>query len=259
MASNNTVWPTWQDNKLFTVLLGILMVYAIVLTYEKIALTTRQITTAGYSDQTAPTISVSGEGTAYGSPDLRKVDLTVQSEASTTNAAQDANSAKIATLLAALKTLAIDDKDIKTSNYSIYPEYDYDKSPAVITGYQASQSLTVTMRDEKLVASVLQVAGDNGVTSIGDVQLTIEDTTELENDARAEALAEARAQAESIAAAMGATLGKPVSYYESTGGGTYPVYYAKDMMGMGGAEVAPSVPEGENEVTMTVNVTYAIE
>lgn len=259
MASNGSVWPQWQDNKLFTVLLAIFMVYMIVLVYEKIMLTTREVATAGYGDQTAPTITVSGSGEAYGAPDLRKVDLTMTATGATANAAQDAHSAKFATLLASLKALAIEDDDMQTSNYSVYPTYDYDQSPAVITGYETSQTLTVTMRDEKLVASVLQVSGDNGITRIGDVQLTIEDTSALESEARQEALEEAYQQASAIAAAMGAKLGKPVTYYESTNGG-YPMYYAKEsMMGMGDAAGMPSIPEGQNEVSMTVNVTYAIE
>ncbi len=241
---------------MFTVLLAIILVYTIVLMYEKITLATRQITTAGYADQTAPTISVSGSGSASASPDLREVDLTMTATGATANAAQDAQSTKVATLLAALKALAIEDDDVQTANYSVYPTYDYDQSPAVITGYEASQTITVTMRDAALVASVLQVAGDNGVTTINDVALTIEDTSVLEAEARIAALAEARAQAEAIASAMGVRLGKPVSYYESTGG-SYPMYYSKEMMSADSA--VPSIPEGENEVTMTVNVTYAIE
>ncbi len=259
MASNNSIWPTWQEHKLFTVLLAIILVYTIVLMYEKITLTTREVATAGYADQMAPTITVSGNGTASASPDLRSVDLTMTATGATSNAAQDAQSVKMTSLLTSLEALAIADADIKTFNYSVYPTYDYDQSPAAITGYEASQTVTVTMRDAQLVASVLQVAGDNGITSINDVALTIEDTSALEAEARVEALAEARSQAQSIADAMGATLGKPVSYYESTGG-SYPTYYSKEMMGMGSADSAmPTIPEGENEVTMSVTVTYAIE
>lgn len=244
---------------MFTVLLAILLVYLIVFTYEKIMLTTREVATAGYSDQMAPTISVSGSGEAYGSPDLRKVDLTVTAAGATANAAQDAHSAKVTTLLTSLEALAIANDDIKTTNYSVYPTYDYDQSPAVIRGYETSQTVTVTMRDELLVSSVLQVAGDNGVTYIGDVQLTIEDTSALEAEARQEALSEAYEQASAIAAAMGATLGKPVSYYESTSGG-YPMYYGKESYALADSAMsAPTIPEGENEVSMTVNVTYAIE
>lgn len=253
------MWPQWEENKLFTVLLAIFMVYMIVFIYEKIMVTTREVATAGYSDQMAPTITVSGSGEAYGSPDLRKVDLMMTATGATANAAQDAHSAKVATLLTSLTALAIEDDDMKTANYRVYPTYDYDQSPAVITGYETSQTITVTMRDEKLVTSVLQVAGDNGVTYIGDVQLTIEDTSALEAEARQEALSEAYAQASAIAAAMGASLGKPVSYYESTGGG-YPMYYAKEaMLSAEDSASAPSIPEGQNEVSMTVNVTYAIE
>lgn len=258
MASSGNFWPRWEDNKLFTVLLAIVLVYSIVYLYEKIVLTTREIVTVGYSDQMAPTITVTGSGEAYGSPDLRTVDLTMTARGTTSNAAQDAHSAQTAVLLAALKSLAIADKDIQTSHYSIYPTYDYDVSPAAIVGYETSQTITVTMRDEQLVERVLDVAGDSGVTYIGDVQLAIEDTSALEGEARKEALAAARAQAEAIASAMGVGLGKPVSYYESTGG-DYPMYYARESMGMGGADSSVSIPEGENEVTMSVTVTYAIE
>lgn len=259
MASSGTIWPNWQENKLFTVLLAILIVYATVYLYEKITLTAREVATSGYAEQMAPTISVTGTGDASGSPDLRKVDVTMTADGVSADAAQNAHSEKIASFLAALDALAIGKKDIQTASYNVYPTYDYDVSPAVIVGYETSQTITVTMRDEKLVSSVLDVAGDNGASYISDVQLAIEDTTALENEARQEALADARSQASAIAAAMGASLGKPVSYYESTGG-EYPVYFSEDSYASSDMrKSAPSIPEGENEVTITVSVTYAIE
>lgn len=253
------MWPSWEDNKLFTVLLAILMVYGIVFLLVQTQRTYKEAQRAGYADQTAPTISVTGEGNASAASDLREVDLTVREEGTTANAAQDANAESMNGIIAAMKELGIESKDLQTSSYNVSPRYDYDASPAKIVGYEAMSTLTVTIRDAELVSSVLTIAGDKGVEYIGDVRFSIEDTTEMENEAREEALQEARAQAESIADAMGAELGRVVSYYESSGS-AYPYYMERSLAAADSAiGSAPDIEEGENEVSLSVTVTYALE
>lgn len=256
---NGSFWPSWEESRLFTVLVAILLVYGIVFLLVEIKKTATETRYIGVSDQMAPTISVSGEGTASAAPDLREVSLTTSVTAATSDAAQDANSEQMTSLLASLRELGIADEDLETASYQVYPVYDYDVSPAVITGYTASQGLTVTIRDEALVSSVLAIAGEKEVAYIGDVRTSIEDTTALKAEARAEALREAYTEAAAIASAMGASLGRVVSYYESEG--SYPYYYAERSMsaGMGGDSAMPELPEGESDVTVTVSVTYAIE
>lgn len=255
MPRNEGFWPSWGESKLFTVLLAILMVYGIVFLLVEIRKTVEETDHVGFADQVAPTITVTGEGEASAAPDLREVDLTTSVEAATASAAQDANSEQMSSLVAKLKELGIEEKDLQTAGYSVHPVYDYDVSPAAITGYEARQTLTVTIRNKDLVSSVLTIAGDLEVAYIGDVRLSIEDTTEVKTEAREEALREARQQALAIAQAMGAELGSVVSYYESEG---YTPYYSRSVYDQAEG-AAPEVPEGENEVTVSVTVTFAIE
>lgn len=249
-------WPSWEESKLFTVLVAILLVYGIVFLLVEIRKTVEETDHVGFADQMAPTITVTGEGEASAAPDLREVDLTTSIEASTANAAQDGNSEQMSALITALRELGIEENDLQTASYSVHPVYDYDVSPAQVRGYEASQTLTVTIRDKDLVSSVLTIAGDQEVAYIGDVRLSIEDTSEIKAEAREEAVREARREAAAIAAAMGAELGAVVSYYESQGG--YPYYYA-ERDAMLSADKAVEIPEGENEVSVSVTVTYALE
>ncbi len=246
-------WPAWEDNKLFSVLLAIFLVYLIVFVFVKIGETMRATEQLGYADQMAPSINVSAEGTASAAPDIASIDLTVAEQAATSAAAQDASTTKSNAVLAKIQELGVAEADLKTSAYNVYPVYNYDTSPAIIVAYIASQAITVTVRDTALTDTVLAAAGDAGVTQIGDVRLEVDDETAVMAEARKKAIAKAYAQAVDIANAMGADLGRVVSYYESSGD-MYAMHYERDL-----ASTTPNIAEGMNEVTVNVSVTYAIE
>ncbi|MBI1908256.1 SIMPL domain-containing protein [Candidatus Uhrbacteria bacterium] len=260
MATNGRsggFWPAWEENKLFSLLLAILLVYVIVWVFVNIQKTMVEAEHIGVADQLAPTISVNGTGTASEVPDLAKVDLTMVVRAETSSFAQDLSDKGMENLADAMRALGIEETDLKTTGYGVSPVYDYDVSPAAIVGYEARQTLTVTIRDTAKTESVLSAAGDLGVDEIGDVRMEVADESEVLAAAREEAIADAYAQAVAIADAMGATLGDVVSYYEYQGGDYYPYYsrsmMAEDMMGSG------EILEGENEYEVSVTINYAIE
>lgn len=260
-SSSSSFWPAWNDQPVFTVLLALLLLGGVLWAGAGAYKTFRESTHVGYGEQSAPSISVSASGEAVAKNDIATVDIGVTKDAKTATDAQTQATEAMNALTAAMKDLGIPAEDLQTSSYSVYPQYDYDQSPATIVGYEASETLTVKIRQEDLVSSVLGKAADLGATNIGSLRFEADDDTAATNEARAEAIQKARAQAEATAQAMGATLGDIISYSESTGSDDYPYYrsYASDAMGMGGVmSAAPDVQMGQSDVELTVYVTYSI-
>ena len=234
------------------------MAYGIVFLGAKIRITMLDGFNAGFADRQAPTISVTAYASTMSTPDLATLDLGITNTASTAAAAQDANSSKMNALTAGIKSLGVEAKDLKTSNYSLNPQYDYNQSPAVVVGYEANHTLTVSIRDSSLVSGVVAKAGDLGATNIGSVRYETEDKTLVEGQAREEAIAKAYEQGLAIADAMGARLGPVVSYSESSNP-SYPSPYPYAMDSSAANEIIPDIQPGEEEVQMTVYIDFAIE
>jgi uncharacterized protein YggE len=212
----------------------------------------------GFADNAAPTITVSATGKASIAPDIATTDIAVTKTGSTAEAAQSAASKAMTTVLAAIKALGIADADIQTSSFNTSEVYDYDQSPAVVTGYQSSQTLTVKIRDTEKIASVLDAGPKNGATSVSSIRYSIDDESAVLASARNEAITKAEAQARTIAKSLGERLGDVVNYSESSGG-SYPMMYgimadsAKSM-----ESVPPPIAVGEQETQMTVYITYSL-
>lgn len=255
--NSTSIWPSWQENKMFAVLLGILMVYGIVWMGVNIKTAMKESRTVGFSELAAPTISVSATGKASVVPDIATVDLTVENTASTTEDAQNDASAAMTSIINAMKALGIADADLKTSSFSTSEVYDYDVSPAKITGYRSSQTLTVKIRDTEMIEEVLDAGPVNGATSVSSLRYEVDDETAVQQDARVEAMADAKAQAVQIAEAMGARLGRVVSYSESAAG-NYPMYYNAAEAMMDSAATKAAVEVGTEDVELTVYVTYSL-
>ena len=252
-------WPTWHENKLFTELLAILIVYSTVWVGAQIQKTIREYSNVGYSELSAPTISVSASGKASVVPDIATTDVTVMKTATTAVDAQNAASSTMTTVLAAVKALGIADADLQTSSFSTSEVYDYDVSPAKVTGYQSSQTLTVKIRNTDLIASVLDAGPKNGATSVSSIRYEVDDETAAIAEARDEAIARAKVQAMSIATSVGGRLGRVVSYNESQGGSPMP-YYGMFSESLKAADsIAPSIEVGTQEIEVTVSITYALK
>lgn len=247
-----SIWPSWEHHRGFALLLGILMAYSIVFLGAKIRETMFMASHAGFADRPAPSISVTATATTTMASDIATVDLGITNAAPSAAVAQDENTDKMNALIAGLRELGIEDKDMKTSTYSVYPQYDYNQSPATVVGYEASQTVTVRIRNKDLVSSVIQKAGDLGATNIGSLRYEADDKTLAEADARKEAIGKAYEQALEIADAMGARLGDVVSYAESDN----PSYYGYAYDTANGR--APDIQPGEEEVVMTVYIDYAL-
>jgi uncharacterized protein YggE len=204
-------------------------------------------------------------------PDVAQVYFTVENTATTVADAQALTTKQANAALEYVKNQKIADKDVKTTSYQISPQYaypnpcvsgsicpEYPRTPK-ITGYNASQSVQVTVRDLASVGSLLEGLGSLSVQNLSGPNFALDDSTAGYTAARADAIAKARSQAEVLARQLGVRLGKIVNFNESSGGYAYPMAY-----GMGGdmmkasPQSAPTIPAGENTYNASVTITYEI-
>lgn len=202
-------------------------------------------------------ITVVGIGKASGTPDVAHVTIGVETQAPSIQKAADDNKAQMNALLSALKGLGIAEKDLQTSNYSIYteqkPATDGTTSAAQMV-YHVSNQVEVTVRDINKLGDVLDKSVAAGANNIYGVNFSVEDTAKLEADARAKAVADAKSRAASLAQLNGLQLGDVVSVSEVIdNSGVYPLMSGAKGMGGGGAPIQP----GELEVSMSIQITYA--
>lgn len=217
------------------------------------------------------TINVSGEGEVVAVPDVATFNFTVSADAKTVASAQEEVTKKIDAVLKAIKDLGVEERDIKTSDYSVYPRYSYSQPVCTqyscppgrqtLDGYTASHNITVKVRKTDDAGKVLAAAGEKGATGLSGINFTIDEPEKLREEARAKAIKNAREKAEKLADDLDVRLVRIVSYNDNIDGGFLPMA-ERSALGMGGADMAsskaPTIPTGENKIKVNVNVTYEI-
>ena len=206
-------------------------------------------------------LSVSGEGRASAAPDVAVLGLGVSAKAATVKAANSQAQEALSDLLDSLEDNGVQEKDIQTSQFSIRPEYDYRNNEQILTGYRVSHMLQVKVRDIDKAGEVIDDAVDAGgdLLQVQSISFTIDDTTALRSEARAEAVADAQTKAEELATLAGVTLGKPTYITESIST-PYPQPYYDRGLGYAMEEAAVTeISTGELEVVVSVYMTYTIE
>ncbi len=213
------------------------------------------------ADGTIPehTIAVAGSGKITVVPDMATIQLGVVIQKSSAKAAREAGAAAMTKVVAAIKALGIDDKDIATSMVSLGPVYDYQANVQRITGYQLQNAVSITVRKLDVLADVLDNSVAAGATSVNGVSFDVADRTASEAKAREAAMADAKAKATTLAQAAGVAITGVASISEQV---STPVWYAPSMgLAEGGvkADAATPVLPGSTDVTITVSVTYLID
>ncbi len=263
-----------EDNKtkLYQAL-TVLVLFCVVFVGAKIVSEIKGYSFIGGGVSATNTIAVSGEGEVTATPDIAKISFSVRDEAKKVADAQDKVNTKVKTALASVRKLGVADKDIKTQNYSSYPKYEWQQgtvsclsldcpparpSKQVLTGYEASQSVTITVRNLDTVSSIIDALGIAGVTDMQGPNFAIDKEDDLKALARKQAIEKARAKADVLARDLGVSLIRVVSFSE---GGNYPIYartMAISEKADMGAVNAPELPQGEQKITSQVIVTYEI-
>lgn len=203
--------------------------------------------------------TVSGEGKVTVVPDTGIINLGINLTRPSVKTAQTEVNTVINKITTDTQKMGIDAKDIKTSEYSIYPEYDYSSGRAKITGYRVNAAITIKVRNLEKINEVIDSATANGANTVSGIQLTVDDDKqkELLQQAREQAIDEAKTKAESLARAAGITLGRIVNVSESGSDVIRPVaYMAKEMAaGMGGGSDT-SIQAGSTDITSSVTLFY---
>lgn len=207
-----------------------------------------------------PVLSVNGNAQVSLSPDIAYVSVGVHSESAEASEAVKGNTSQVQKVVDALAAMELDEKDIRTSNFSISPQQQYDEN-GKLTGviYIVDNTVYVTLRDLTKIGDTLGVVVDAGANSIYGIQFDVSDKTTALTSARKSAVENARTQAEELAQAAGVKLVKiqNINYYNS-----YPVPVMVE--GKGGGvmmDTASSVPITPGQLTFTVdvNIVYEIE
>ncbi len=240
------------------VMVGIMLVIFLgVLTWNEI----KKHDYIGKTDAQTYTIAISGEGKVTAAPDIAEISLGLITDNRNVGTAQKENTDKVNQIIAKLGTLGVEKKDIQTSNYSIYPQYDYSNGQQVLRSYQVSQSVNVKIRDLEKVGTIVETAGSLGANQVSGLSFTIDDPEALRQEAREKALVSAKEKAESLAKAAGVKLGKLVSFNESIAGGTSPMPYYRGEMDVKNEAmdaVAPQIEPGSQDIIVNVSVTYEV-
>ncbi|GAB4454727.1 MAG: SIMPL domain-containing protein [Anaerolineales bacterium] len=205
------------------------------------------------------TISVSGAGTAYLVPDIAYIYVGVHTEKPSASEAVNENNAQTQKMIQALRDFGIEAKDIRTTNFSIYPFDKYDPLTGASTGekyYSVDNTVYVTVRDLDKLGELLDTVIAAGANTVNSVQFDVADKDAALKQARADAVKDAEAKARELADAAGVSLGdlQNISFQDSV---YYPVMEGRG--GGGAASEAAAVPIQPGQLTFTVNVSVTYE
>lgn len=224
---------------------------------------------AARADETVPreaTIIVSGDGEATAAPDMAIVTLSVVKQAATAREALDQNTTAMAAVLAALKADGIAERDLQTSGFGIMPQYNYpvDKEgrplPQELIGYQATNTLTVRLRDLAKLGALLDRSVTLGINQGGDIRFINDKPEPLVTEARKAAMTDAIDKAKVLTEAAGIKLGRIVEISENSARPPQPqpMFRAAMQKEMSDSAAVP-IASGENSYHVTVAVTFALQ
>lgn len=229
----------------------------------------------GYKDGQENVITVTGHGEINAVPDIANISFSISKDANTVKEAQSLVAEIENKVLSSLKENKIEDKDIKTTNASFYPKYEYrydtkivpctqfncppQNGNNVIVGYTASETITIKVRDTDTAGKIIQDLGALGVTDLNGPNFAIDDEDGLKEQARKEAIKEAKDKARVLSRDLGIRLGKITSFNENGGGYPSPIYYAKATLESADAGAPAELPKGENTISSDVTITYSIK
>lgn len=256
----------------------VLFVYLIALAYN-------QFKSSKYIGSDVPPqrmITVNGKAEIPTKPDIATFSYSINEKAKTVEAAQNTASAKANKVLESLKAAGVEEKDLKQTNYSINPEYDWVNSPCayetnlvyprpctdgrqVLKGYEVTQTVEVKVHDIVKAGTLFQTVGALGVSNVFGLTFSIDKLEEVKEQARLMAVTNAKQSAEKLAKQLGVKLIGITSFYDQCSYGCY-----DDSYGRGGAVApmaanmdskveAPAIPVGEQKIQSNVTITYEIK
>ena len=214
-------------------------------------------------------ITFTEEGKVIAKPDIAKISFSVITQGIEATAVQAENNQKMQKVIDFVKKQGIEEKDMKTTNYVLNPQYDYTWcrkskddtrycSPKII-GYELTQSVEVKIRDFNKINIIIGGLSDAGANQISNISFSIDEPEDYKNQARIEALKKIEKRVQLLSKETSLKLGKIVSVSES-GISPSPIY--RDLKATVGSAEAPSaapIETGTQEITVTLTVSYEIK
>jgi len=205
-------------------------------------------------------IWVSGRGEVSVVPDIVSLRLGIEAQEASVAEAQTKAAEAMNKVMAALTESGIDEKDIQTQYFSIQQvtKWNRETEEQIVIGYRVTNTVTAKIRDTDKAGSIIDAVAEAGgdLTRINGISFSVDDPSAYYEEARGKAMDEAEAKAKQLARLGGVTLGKPTYISESAQPITYPraVYEEAAMLAPAETQISP----GEMEISITVQVTYAI-
>ncbi len=210
-------------------------------------------------------VTVTGQGRVAYQPDIAILNLGVQiDKAPSAEEALNQLNAKMTAIVNAVKALGVDEADIQTQNYSLYPQYDYQDNISSVSGYNANQQVVVKVvaydKDPEKLSRIIGAASKAGINQVNSLSFDASNMNDLKQEARLQAIADAKARGQVLADAAGVELKEITGWYENYMSPT-PVYmdYGKGGMGAGGETYSANIPSGNREVILEMNISYNIK
>jgi uncharacterized protein len=209
--------------------------------------------------ETVRTLNVNGLGQVNLTPDIAYIYIGVHTEGVTASEAVDSNKSQTTAVIDALKKAGVAEKDIRTTNFSIWPSQQYGPDGAV-TGsvYMVDNSVYITVRDLDGLGDLLDSAITAGANSVNSIQFDVADKTQAVKEARAKAVEDAKLQAQELADAAGVSLGniQTINFYDNS---PSPISGGKGGGGVTAADVSVPIQPGQLTISVTVSLTYSIK
>lgn len=274
----------WRKNLIkrrwpFTILVILLSLWIVV----KIANDIRAYHYIGETNGPAM-ITVSGTGDVVATPDIATLDFSVTNEAASVSDAQAQTTKTMNAITDFLKKNNVAASDIQTTDYSIYPQYEYQNSEcpvynaassgsgtvssgvmipvpvcppskSVLTGYNVSESIQIKIRDLSTAGTILSGIGEFGVTNVSGLSFTEDKYTDLVKQAEQKAISDAKTNADTLAKNLGVRIVRLVSYSNQSQG---PIMYAA-MAKSNSISPAPEISAGQNKITADVTLVYEVQ
>lgn len=248
-----------MKNNIITIFATIVFTFVVLFIYTKLA---GPIPFSVNSIQTTKSdlFRVEGVGKATAVPDTALLSLGVTKSAPNVTTAQQQVNDVANKLITDLKALGIDEKNIKTTNYSVNPNYDFREGTQTPNGYTVSQNIEVRVKPIDKANQAVDIATKDGANMVGGISFVLDDEAQkkVQEEARKEAITNAKEKAQSLAAAAGISLGRIVDIQENSNRQTPVFYGAGAALDAKTAEAPTNLTPGENTVEVTISLAYEI-
>lgn len=203
-----------------------------------------------------PHIAVTGEGKITVQPDQAVINFGVQNTGKDAAEVKKMNDEIVDKVMKFIKKFGIPSTDVQTTNVSLHKSYDYDKKKH---NYQASQSITITLKELKKYDELMMGLVDNGINNISNVEFKSSKIEEHKVTARKQAILDAKKKAEDFATALNQKVGKAIVITDNSQPIYQPPMYKSVNFARDESSSQETLAIGEIEISTNVSVTFQLD